>query len=405
MKINTDEKTIESVLTRGVEQVFPDKEKLKELLLSGKQIKLYCGFDPTALSLHIGNAIQINKLAQFQKLGHKVIFLVGDFTALIGDPTDKTAVRPTMTREQILENCKNYKQQAEMFLNFEGDNPAEILYNSDWNDNLPFKSLIELASHFTAQRMLKRDMFEKRLKDEKPIYLHEFLYPLAQAYDSVALNVDLELGGNDQMFNMMCGRDLQKAINKKEKFVLTLKLLADEGGKKMGKTEENAVFLDQQPQDIYGAIMSWPDGFIANTFELITDMPMEEIEKIRIQIKDGTVNPKDLKMKLARELVKIFHGENEVIPSEQAFVEQFQKKIIPENVLEISVKDSLEILDLLVEIGLTKSKGEARRKIDEGAVKIDDEKITDQKYAMDFGDKTEKIIKLGRKIIKIYPIK
>ena len=249
--------------------------------------------------------------------------------------------------------------------------------------------------------MLKRDMFEKRLKDDKPIYLHEFLYSLVQAYDSVAMDVDLEVGGNDQMFNMMRGRDLQKAINKKEKFVLTLKLLADEDGQKMGKTEGNAVFLDQKANDIYGAVMSWSDGLIANSFELITDIPMEEIEEMRIQIKDGSVNPKDLKMKLARELVKIFHGENEVAPSEQAFVEQFQKGVVPEDVVEIAVEDNLEILDLLVELGLTKSKGEARRKIDEGAVKIDDEKITDQKFAVNFGDKTEKIIKLGRKIIKI----
>ena len=401
MQTNTDEKTIEDILTRGVEQVFPDKEKLQELLLSGKRIKLYCGFDPTASSLHIGNAIQINKLAQFQKLGHRVIFLIGDFTALIGDPTDKTAVRQTMTRKQVLENCKNYKKQAEIFLNFEGENPAEILYNSEWSDNLLFKDLIGLASNFTAQQMLKRDMFEKRLKDEKPIYLHEFLYPLAQAYDSVVMDVDLELGGNDQMFNMMCGRDLQKAINKKEKFVLTLKLLADEDGQKMGKTEGNAVFLDQEPNDIYGAIMSWPDGFIANTFELITNMPMEEIAKMRIQIKEKNVNPKDLKMKLARELVEIFHGKEKAINAEKAFVEQFQTGVIPEDIKEIAVNNGMEILDLLVEIDLVKSKGEARRKIDEGAVKIDDEKITDQKFAVNFEKETKKIIKLGRKMIKI----
>ena len=401
MQTNTDEKTIEDILTRGVEQVFPDKEKLQELLLSGKRIKLYCGFDPTASSLHIGNAIQINKLAQFQKLGHQVIFLIGDFTALIGDPTDKTAVRQTMTRKKILENCKNYKKQAEIFLNFEGENPAEILYNSEWSDNLLFKDLIGLASNFTAQQMLKRDMFEKRLKDEKPIYLHEFLYPLAQAYDSVVMDVDLELGGNDQMFNMMCGRDLQKAINKKEKFVLTLKLLADEDGQKMGKTEGNAVFLDQEPNDIYGAIMSWPDGFIANTFELITNMPMEEIAKMRIQIKEKNVNPKDLKMKLARELVEIFHGKEKAINAEKAFVEQFQTGVIPEDIKEIAVNNGMEILDLLVEIDLVKSKGEARRKIDEGAVKIDDEKITDQKFAVNFEKETKKIIKLGRKMIKI----
>ena len=401
MQINTDEKAIDNVLNRGVEQVFSEKEELKKLLMSGKQIKLYCGYDPTASSLHIGNAITIKKLSEFQKLGHKVIFLVGDFTALIGDPTDKSAVRPKLTKEEIEKNAKYYQKQASIFLDFEGENSAEIKYNSEWNDKLNFRDLIELSSNFTVQQMLKRDMFEKRLEEEKPIYLHEFLYPLAQAYDSVVMDVDLEIGGNDQMFNMMRGRDLQKIMNNREKFVLTLKILADEGGKKMGKTEGNAVFLDQEANDIYGAIMSWPDGFITNTFELMTDVSLGEIDEMRKQISDGSVNPRDLKMRLAKELVTIFHNEDEAEKAEKAFVEQFQKGGIPEDIEEVKIVENESILDLLVKIKFVESKSEARRKIDEGAVKINDEKITDQKYIINFDNKNDKIIKVGRRIVKL----
>ncbi len=400
MHINTDEKAIDEVLTRGVEQIFADKNELKKLLMSGKQIKLYCGYDPTAPSLHIGNAISIKKLSEFQKLGHKVIFLVGDFTALIGDPTDKSAVRPKLTKEEIESNAKYYKEQASIFLDFEGENPAEIKYNSEWNDKLNFRDLIELSSNFTVQQMIQRDMFQKRIEEEKPIYLHEFLYPLAQAYDAVAMDVDLEIGGNDQMFNMMRGRDLQKIINKKDKSVLTLKILADDGGNKMGKSEGNAVFLDQTPENIYGAIMSWPDGFIANTYELMTNKPLEEIEEMRAQIKNDSVNPRDLKMQLAFDLVKIFHDEEKAKIAQEAFVEQFQKGGVPEN-LEVIKLQNKELVEVLVEIGFVNSKSEARRKIDEGAVQIDGEKTTDIGYRFEFKDGEKKTLKLGRKIIKV----
>jgi len=394
-KIITDEKQVERVLTRGVEQILDEKEKFKKLLMSGQQIKLYCGYDPTAPSLHIGNAISIKKLGEFQKLGHKVIFLIGDFTALIGDPTDKSAVRQKLTSEEILENCKNYQKQASAFLNFEGENPAELRYNSEWNDKMNFRNLIELSSNFTVQQMMQRDMFQKRMEGEKPIYLHEFLYPLVQAYDSVAMNVDLEVGGNDQMFNMMRGRDLQKIINNKEKFVMTVKILADDAGKKMGKSEGNAVFLDQSPENIYGAVMSWPDGFIANTFELMTDTSIEEIEKMRKDMKNDLVNPKDLKMRLAKEITEKIYGKEKSEKAEQDFVTKFQKKDLNMDVSELKVKKEDSLVQILVENGLAESNSDAKRKIQQGGVSIDGEKI---ELGQEIEENWEgKILKVGKK--------
>jgi tyrosyl-tRNA synthetase len=395
MKTITDEKKIERVLTRGVEQILDEKEKFKKLLMSGKQIKLYCGYDPTAPSLHIGNAISIKKLGEFQKLGHKVIFLIGDFTTLIGDPTDKEATRPKLTREEILKNCKNYQKQASAFLDFEGDNAVEVRYNSEWSDKMSFRDLIELSSNFTVQQMMQRDMFQKRIEEEKPIYLHEFLYPLAQAQDSVAMDVDLEIGGNDQLFNMMRGRELQRTINNREKFVMTLKILADDTGKKMGKSEGNAVFLDQSPENIYGAIMSWPDGFIANTFELMTDVSMDEIEKMREDMKNDAVNPKDLKMRLAKEITEKFHGKEQSDKAEQDFVNKFQKKDLSMDVSELKVEKENSLVQILVENGLAESNSDAKRKIQQGGVSVDGEKIELGAEISD--DWNGKILKVGKK--------
>jgi len=376
-KVITDEKLVDEVLERGVEQIFPDKKTLKEKMMSGERIRLYCGYDPTAPSLHIGNAVTINKLSQFQKLGHEIIFLIGDFTCMIGDPTDKLATRKKMTREEILENSKGYQKQASGYLKFGGENPAQIMYNSEWNDKLTFKELIELSSNFTVQQMIQRDMFQKRMAEEKPIYLHEFLYPLTQGYDSVAMDVDLEIGGNDQMFNMLAGRTLQKNINNKEKFVVTLKLLADETGKKMGKSEGNAVFLDQAPQDMYGAVMSWTDGTIAVGFEMATNVSMQEVKEIEEALKDEKNNPRDYKMKLAYEMVKINYGEEVAQLAQDNFIRTVQKKEVPEIVasIEASIEDS--IIEIMTKDGLAKSNGDAKRKIEQGGVSLNGEIIKD----------------------------
>jgi len=394
-KIIKDEKLIDELLERGVEQIFPDRESLRKKLLKGERIRLYCGYDPSATALHIGNAITINKLSQFQALGHEIIFLIGDFTGMIGDP-DKLTTRKKLTREEVLLNAKDYKKQASGYLKFSGENPAKIMYNSQWNDKLTFKEVIELASNFTVQQMIQRDMFQKRLKDGLPIYLHEFLYPLTQGYDSVAMNVDLEVGGNDQMFNMLCGRDLQKTINHKEKFVMTLKLLADDQGNKMGKTTGNAVFLNQSPEDMYGSVMSWPDEIIANAFELCTKVSLAEIVKIKNDLSDETKNPRDLKMKLAWEMVKLNHSEAKANKAQDHFIRIVQKKEAPKEVISIEIEMGESIISLLKKTTFFDSNAEAKRKIKQGGIELDGKKITD------IGIKIEKnmngkILKAGKR--------
>jgi len=378
-KIITDKEKINKILTRGVEMIYPTRQDLEKVLLSGKKIRLYCGFDPSAPTLHIGNAILISKLAQFQELGHEVIFLIGDFTGMIGDPTDKDAARKKMTRKQVLENSKNYKKQASVWLKFSGSNPAKVLYNSEWNDKLSFRDLIELASNFTVQQMIQRDMFQERLKNEEPIYLHEFLYPLAQGYDSVAMDVDLEIGGNDQMFNMMAGRDLMKAVKNKEKYVLTMKLLVDPTGKKMGKSEGNMITLEDSAEDMYGKAMSYPDSAIIVGLELLSNIKMDIIKEMEQSIKQGE-NPMQYKKVMAFEIVKTIKGLKEAQKAQKHFERTVQKKETPAAVdsLQLSV-GSINIVELLMKVGLVSSKGEARRLIEQGGIKVNGETVKSDK--------------------------
>jgi len=408
-KIIVDKKLVTEVLTRGVENIYPSYEFLEKELLSGRRLKLYCGFDPTASSLHIGNSIILNKLGQFQALGHEVIFLIGDFTGLIGDPTDKKATRRKLSPEEVKQNALDYKAQASAYLRFDGPNAAQVKYNSAWNSQLTFSDLIELASNFTVQRMIQRDMFQKRLSEEKPIYLHEFLYPLTQAYDSVAMDVDLEVGGNDQMFNMMCGRDLLKNLKNKEKSVLTLKLLADDQGNKMGKSEGNVVFLNESPENMYGQVMSWPDGVIAPAFELCTNLPWEEVKAIKKDLASSRVNPRDLKMKLAKEITRINRGEDLANEAQENFIKIVQNKEVPEDLPVWKAKsDHYLLTDILVESGLASSKSEARRLIEQGAIKLQNsgqaEVLKNPKQKLDIT--TEIILSRGKlRFIKIIPEK
>ncbi|MDD2681037.1 MAG: tyrosine--tRNA ligase [Patescibacteria group bacterium] len=370
-KILTDKNLISEILERGVEKVYPGQKELEAKLLKGEVLRVYCGFDPSASSLHIGNAIALSKLAQFQRLGHKVIFLIGGFTGMIGDPSDKSSARKQLSREEVMNNATNFHQQAQAYLSFKGDNPAELRYNNEWHDKLSFKDLIELSANFTVQQMIQRDMFQKRLAEERPVFLHEFLYPLAQAYDSVALDVDVEVGGNDQMFNMMCGRDLLKALKGKDKNVLTMKLLTDNEGKKMGKSEGNIVMLDENANNMYGKVMSWDDGVLISAFELCTNLPWEEAKDINLSLSKGELNPRDAKMRLAWEITAINHGKEGADIAQTNFIKTVQNKEVPE---EIEVKEmkagEYKLIDLVSLLGLSASRGEAKRVIEQGGVKV-----------------------------------
>ena len=384
MKPLTDQVKITELLTRGVANVYPTPEFLEKELQSGRQLTLYVGYDPTAPTLHIGNGITLLKLRQFQDLGHKIIMLIGDFTAMIGDPTDKSAARTRLTREQVLENCAKYKEQVSGILNFAGDNAAEIKYNSDWLGKMNFTDVVELASHFTVQQILERDMFEKRITEAKPIYLHEFLYPLMQGYDSVAMNVDGEVGGNDQTFNMLAGRTLMKEIKNKEKFVLTLKLLTDDSGKKMGKSEGNMVAFSDSAEDMFGKVMTWGDGVIRSSFELCTRLPLTEVDEI---VK--AENPRDAKLKLAFAITETFLGTAAAEQGRDYFAKTIQNKERPETIPELA-PSVYDIVTVLVEAGFDKSKSEAQRDIDGGGVKINDVKVADYKSSVKAGDVIQK---------------
>lgn len=401
MKINTNIRKIEEALTRGVEKIYPNFASFKERMVKGKKLRLYCGYDPSSTTLHIGHLITLRKLAQFQSLGHEVIMLIGDFTGMIGDPSDKTAARKKITRKEVLKNSKNYKKQAGKVLKFSGRNRARILYNSKWSDRLTFRDLIELASNFTVQKMIVRDMFQERIKKKKPIYLHEFLYPLAQAYDSVAMEVDLEIGGKDQIFNMLCGRDLMKILKNKEKFVLATKLLTDPSGKKMGKTEGNIVNLDIKPEEMFGKIMNWPDSMITLGFELCTDLSLDKINKISRQLKKKEINPRDSKIKLAKEIVAICYNRKTAENAEKEFNKVFKERELPSKIPKIKIKKgTLNILEFLVKTNLISSKSEAKRLVLQKGIKINREIQIDWKKKIKI--KKGLIVQIGkRKFVKI----
>ncbi len=361
---------IDRLLNRGVEKIYPSKEELGKVIRSEKKLKLYQGFDPSMSNLHLGNFAGLMKLRQFQKLGHEVIFLVGDFTGMIGDPTDKSATRRMLTREETIINSQTWKEQASRVLDFAGGNPVKFMLNSQWLDKVSFKDLISITSNFTVQQMLERDMFQDRLNEGKPIHLHEFLYPVAQAIDSVEMDVDLEIGGNDQTFNMLAGRTLMKALKGKEKFVLTTKLLVDKEGNKIGKTTGNALFLDSSPEKFYGGIMSFPDEVIGLSFELLTEIPLEGIEE------KIASDPMGEKKRLAFEIVKLLWGEESAKNAQQNFESTFQEKKSPENAPEISVSNEpIELVDLIAKSANT-SLSEAKRLVLQGAIEINGKQIS-----------------------------
>ncbi len=376
------------LLERGVENIFPSKDFLASKLKSGEQLTLYTGYDPTGPTLHIGHAITLMKLRDFQELGHKVIMLIGDFTALIGDPTDKSAARVRQTREEVLENCKLYQQQAGTLLRFDGENPAELRFNNDWLSTLTFAEVIDIASHFTVQQMLERDMFEKRMSEQKPIYLHEFLYPLMQGYDSVAMDVDGEVGGNDQTFNMLAGRDLIKDLKNKEKFVVATKLLVDSTGKKMGKSEGNMIALSDSPEDMFGKVMRWSDDMIIPGFEICTRVPIEEVAALAEEMKLGA-NPRDFKLTLAYHITEMFLGDEAARQGRDHFSRVIQSSEQPVDMQELH-PTAFDIVTVLKEAGFVSSSSDARRAIQDGGVKVNDVKVTSHEQVVAAGDVVQK---------------
>lgn len=398
-KIITDIKIIEELLTRSVVEILPSKDLFKKELMSGRQLKIYIGADPTGTALHLGHATNYIILEKFRKLGHKIIVLFGDFTARIGDPTDKLATRVQLTREQVINNTKTWIEQLSPIIDFnDKENPVEVVYNHDWLSKMTFEDVINLASNFTVQRMLERDMFEKRIKEEKPIYVHEFFYPLMQGYDSVQLEVDVEMCGNDQKFNALCGRTLLQKYKNKEKFVFITTLLENPITKQkmMSKSLGTGIFLDSNNIEMYGKVMSQPDENIPQLFIDCTYVEMDEIKKIKKDLSENKVNPRDLKMRLAYEIVKIFHGEKLAQEARDYFISTFQKKETPEEMLEISMKsENKKLVDLLIETKLANSKSDARRLIEQGGIKINEEVVSDINFEIKVVDNT--IIQKGKR--------
>jgi len=389
-----DDQKIEIFLKRGVENIFPSKEFLKEKLLEGKILKMYLGIDPTGPSLHLGHIPPLLKLKQFQDLGHKVILLIGDFTATIGDPTGKDKTRQVLSHKEVLENSKKYKDQASKIISFEGENSAEIQFNSEWLSKLNFEEVLKGLSNLTVDQMLKRDMFQKRQKEGNPIFIHEFLYPFMQGIDSVFLDIDGEVGGNDQTFNMLVGRDLMKTIKQKEKFVVAVKLLTDPTGKKMGKTEGNMVSLDKGPDDIYGGIMSFTDDLIIPALELLTLEDEETIKEYEKQLKKGD-NPKKIKSILASRVTELIYNNNEAIKAEENFKNIFSEGGMPDNPKELIVTKNELLSDVLIKNEIIESKAEFKRLINQGGIKKAEtlELVEDFNYIPGGGD----IIKIGKK--------
>jgi len=395
-KTSTDSAKIDWLLKHAVENIYPSKEAFKKRLLSGEQLTFYYGIDPTGPTLHLGHMITMKKLAELQKLGHKIILLIGDFTAMIGDPTDKSATRKQLTREQVLENCKRYKKQAACILDFKGKNPVDLKYNSKWLAKMNFADIVDLASHFTVQQLLERDMFENRMKESKPIYMHEFMYPLMQGYDSVAMNVDGEVGGNDQTFNMLAGRTLLKQVKGKEKYVITNALLADATGKKMGKTEGNMIALTDSPEDMYGKVMSWTDGMIVPGYRLCTDLPEVDVKDIAKKIEAGE-NPMVFKRDLAYRIVVWLEGEESADQAAEHFTSIHSKHELPAEIPEHKVSSPrILLVDALVESKLCSSKSDARRLVSQGAVRVADQIFTDYDAEL-FVEKTGLIIQKGKR--------
>ncbi len=390
----------DELLTRNIETIYPNKNALLKKLSGKNSLKIYLGIDPSSTKIHLGNAIALRKLKEFQNLGHKVILLIGDFTGMIGDPTDRNAVRKPLTRKEVLENANSYKSQAAKILDFSGKNPAEIAYNSHWLSKLTMEEVIKLSGHFTVKQMLERDMFQKRLAENKAIGLHEFLYPLLQGYDSVAMDVDIEIGGSDQTFNMLVGRQLMHDISGKEKFVLTLPLLEGTDGRKMSKSFNNSIDLTEAPNEMYGKIMSLKDSLVLKYFEMCTNISLSELAKKRKQIKND--NPIEAKKSLAREIVGLYYDPKIALEAENEFEKVVQNKEMPSFIEEIELEKSIlpkPYHYFLTEAGMCSSVSEADRVASQGGLTFDGQRVENVREMFNT-DKESVTVKVGKRAFK-----
>lgn len=368
-------------IKRGVEELIPEDEliaKLKE----GRPLRIKLGADPTAPDIHLGHTVIFNKLRAFQELGHEVTFLIGDFTAMVGDPSGKNSTRPPLSREDVLKNAETYKEQVFKILD-----PAktQIRFNSEWLSELGAEGMIRLASNQTVARMLERDDFKKRYAGGQPIAIHEFMYPLLQGHDSVALESDVELGGTDQKFNLLMGRELQKAAGQKPQAVLMMPLLVGlDGVKKMSKSAHNYIGISEAPSEMFGKIMSISDDLMWSYYELLSFRPLEEVAELKAGVEAGK-NPRDVKVLLAKEIIARFHSEADAEAAEQEFVNRFAKNQVPDEMPEFEFEAGLPIANVLKEAGLVNSTSDAMRMIKQGAAKLEGEKIEDSKLVPESG--------------------
>ena len=367
-------------IARGAEEIIP-LEELKKKLESGRQLTIKLGMDPTAPDIHLGHTVILNKLRTFQKLGHKIVLIIGDFTAAIGDPSGKNATRPELPREQIIENAKTYAEQAFKILD---KDLTEIRYNSEWCEKLGAAGTIKLASKLTVARMLERDDFSKRFASNQPIAIHEFLYPLFQGYDSVAIKADVELGGTDQKFNLLMGRELQKDAGMEPQVVLMMPLLVGlDGVVKMSKSKHNYIGVTESPKEMFGKIMSISDDLMWSYYDLLSFKSVDESKALKEQCQNGR-NPRDAKIELGREIVARYHGEDEANQAVEGFKSQFAKGALPDDIKEVTVT-STALANLLKDAGLCESTSEALRMIKQSAVKCDGKVITDKNFAIEKG--------------------
>ncbi|MGA7720757.1 MAG: tyrosine--tRNA ligase [Ignavibacteriaceae bacterium] len=392
------------VIKRGVFEIIPEEElvrKLEKSLKENKSLNIKLGCDPSRPDLHIGHSVVLRKLAQFQSLGHQAILIIGDFTGMIGDPSGRNITRPALSLEETRVNGQSYFEQASKIID---PKKTKIVYNSEWLSKMTFEDVIKLSSKYTVARMIERDDFTKRFKAGEPISVHEFLYPLAQAMDSVAIKSDVELGGTDQKFNLLVGRDIQREFGIEPQIILTMPLIiGTDGVEKMSKSYNNYIGISDSPKDIYGKTLSIPDSLIYNYYELATDISNFELKNIKQHLDDGSVNPRDIKRQLARIIVKMYYNEQTATEAEEEFDKIFIKKEIPDEIPEFKIEDNISelgILDLIVKVNCAPSKGEARRLVTQGGVSLDGDKIEDITAVISL--KKESILKVGkRKFVKI----